>query len=158
MKRINKDFHFRFRLIGVPRRVQKETKAIETLVKIPLLPQFVSRASLTFIFTFPANIYTVMRVKLQGENEPLHEYYIYFKTWIDGVFPSLWNFPESLCDFFPLDVYAHNRLANLFQRPPWRVHLVNNCLCSWIMGHVFNRERCLIYYLDLSKTSFSYRF
>jgi hypothetical protein len=80
MKRINKNFHFRFRLIGVPRRVQKETKAIETLVKILPLPQFVSRVSLTFLFSFPGNIYTVMRVKLQGENDPLDEYYIHFKT------------------------------------------------------------------------------
>jgi hypothetical protein len=96
MKRINKNFHFRFRLIGVPRRVQKETKAIETLVKILPLPQFIPRVSLTFIFSFPGNIYTVMRVKLQGENDPLDKYYISFKTWTERVFPSLWNFPESL--------------------------------------------------------------
>jgi hypothetical protein len=37
-----------------------------------------------------------MRVKLQGENDPLDKYYISFKTWTERVFPSLWNFPESL--------------------------------------------------------------
>lgn len=86
MKRINKNFHFRFRLIGVPRRLQKETKAIETLVKIPSVPQFIPRVSLTFIFSFSGNIYTVMRVKLQGENDPLDEYYIRLKTRTERVF------------------------------------------------------------------------
>jgi hypothetical protein len=84
MKRINSNFHFRFRLIGVLENY-KRNQGFETLVSSSVYPSIHSEEIPALYDCNFATIYTVMESKLQGKNDLLGDCYTSSSTINRGV-------------------------------------------------------------------------